>query len=238
MQVLWTTIDSTLSKLPNLKSARVLDLACGTGIGLREARKFGASHLVGIDISPEMIEVCRQTKGSDDIVLHVADCSQPLDKLEPKLKEGGFDLVIGMWLLNYAESSGMLGGMWENIARYLKPDGGVFFGVIQNQDTPNPTSMQHMKYGAMESNVTELESGDGVKMHVEFDTTPKVELDTWVLKKEIFEAEAEKAGMKIERYVRPGEGDLTEEQKKKGGVEWWKELLEEYPNQIVIATKV
>ena len=242
MQVLWTTLDKTLGSLPNLKSARVLDLACGTGIGLREARKFGAVHLVGVDISPEMIEVCRATKGSEEFQLHVADCSAPLDHLSPKLEAGGFDLVIGMWLLNYAESSEMLGRMWGNIATYLKPNG-VFFGIIQNQDTPHPSSMHHLKYGAMETEVKKLESGDGVKMHVQFDTSPKVEIDTWVLTKEIFEAEAKKAGMRIDRYVRSTEGDLTDTQRKggpdgKGGVEWWRELLDEYPNQIVIATKI
>lgn len=234
VKILWTLLDNELPKLGDWKGARVLDLACGTGIGLREARKFGATGLVGIDISKEMIEVCKATtKDADQLTLHVADCSGPLDHLEG-LQPGSFDLVIGMWLLNYAESASQLQGFWDNIAKYLKPTG-TFLAIIQNQETFQPESMKTIKYGAKESNVTPLPSGDGIKMHLEFDTTPKVEFDTYVLKKEIFEATAAKAGMKIVKYVRPDKSVLSAEEQKNYG--WWEELFVEYPNQLVIAKR-
>lgn len=258
VKMLFPLLDDTLKSLGPWEGRSVLDLACGTGIGklegvrartagttsltrgllvigLREMKKLGATTLVGVDISSEMLEVAKATGGTESgFHLHHADCSQPLTHLG--LQEASFDLVIGMWLLNYPESSAQMKGMWENISQYLKPGGeGKFVGIIQNQDTFHPTSMQGKMsvYGAQETNVVPLENGEGVRMHVEFDTVPKVEFDTFVLKKEILEGEAEKAGIKRLRYVRAGE-------EVKGTVEgkddvWWDELLREYPNQIVIA---
>jgi len=234
VKILWRLLDQNLQDLGDWKDASVLDLACGTGIGLREARKLGASHLVGVDISKDMIEVCKSHPTSSAFELHVADCSQPLDHLG--LQPASFDLVIGMWLLNYAESASQMQSFWSNIAKYLKP-GAKFVGIIQNQEEYpfQPSSMKTLKYGAKESNLTPLPSGDGVRMHLEFDTTPKVEFDTYVLKQEIFEDAAAKAGMVGLQYVKPGPETLTEEERK--DLEWWKELLDEYPNQLVVATK-
>lgn len=233
VRILWTLLDQNFQKLGDWTGAKVLDLACGTGIGLRQARKFGATGLVGIDISKEMIEVCKTTtKDADQLTLHVADCSQPLDHLG--LQPQSFDLVIGMWLLNYAESAEQLEGFWSNIAKYLKPNG-TFLGIIQNQDKFQPESMKTLKYGARESNIQTLPSGDGVKMHLEFDTVPKVEFDTYVLKKEILEGKAAKVGMKITYYIKPDKSVLSAEEQE--NIEWWQELLDEYPNQLIIATK-
>ena len=233
VRILWTLLDQNLQQLGDWTGAQVLDLACGTGIGLREARKFGATGLVGVDISKEMIDVCKATtKDVDQFQLHVADCSQPLDHLG--LQPASFDLVIGMWLLNYAQSASQLEGFWANIAKYLKPNA-TFFGIIQNQEKFQPESMKTLKYGARESNIEPLPTGDGVKMHVEFDTTPKVEFDTYVLKQEIFEKTAADAGIKILKYVRPDKSTLSAQEQE--NFEWWEELLVEYPNQLVIATK-
>jgi len=173
--------------------------------------------------------------GSESFDLHHADCSKDMAHLG--LEEGGFDLVLGMWLLNYPEDREGMRGMWQNIFAFLKPGKGVFVGIVQNRDVVQPESMKNKmaKYGARETNVAELENGDGWSMHIEFDSTPKVEFDTFVIKKEVLEIKAERAGMAKLRYVKAGE-------EVKGVVEgkseeWWRELLEEYPNQVVIAEK-
>lgn len=176
VRILWTLLDQQLQALQDWHGASVLDMACGTGIGLREARKLGATHLVGVDISKDMIDVCKATtKDVDQFDLHVADCSGDLEHLG--LQPGSFDLVIGMWLLNYAESISQMEAFWSNIAKCLKP-GAKFVGIIQNQETFQPGSMKSLRYGAMESNLQPLADEVGVKMHVEFETLPKVEFDT------------------------------------------------------------
>lgn len=141
-----------------------------------------------------------------------------------------------MWLLNYPDSRDKMGRMWRNIADYLKPNG-KFVGIIQNQDVVNPTSMQGKwaKYGAQESNLRALPSGDGVQMLVELNTLPKVEFPTFVLKPEILEEEGSKTGMRDLQYVRAG-GEVKGEVPGKDDA-WWQELLEQYPNQLITATK-
>lgn len=96
VKILFPMLDTTLKRLGPWDAKSVIDMACGTGIGLREMKKLGATKLVGIDISSEMLTVAQQTSGPDaGFELHHADCSKPLDHLG--LQKGSFDLVIGMW---------------------------------------------------------------------------------------------------------------------------------------------
>jgi toxoflavin synthase len=234
VKILFPLLDNNLKRLGPWDGTSVLDFACGTGFGLREMKKLGAKRLVGVDISNDMLEVAKQTSPDAGFELHHADCSKSLSHLN--LPEAAFDLVIGMWLLNYPEDRAQMGAMWQNIATYLKP-GGKFVGIIQNQDVFHPTSMQSKwkEYGAQETDVRELPSGDGVRMHVQFDTEPKVEFDTFVLKKEILESEGKKAGFSDLEYIQPGTEVKSEVEGKDDA--WWQELLEAYPNQLIIGTK-
>lgn len=230
-------LKSTISDLGPLTGASVLDLATGTGIGLRLVRAAGASKLVGVDISPQMLEVAKAT--TPGAVFHTADCSKPLDELG--LEPESFDVVLGVWLLNQCPSSVELGGMWANIAKYLKP-GGKFVGIIENHDIVHPVGVQNFKYGARETSVTELENGQGWSDHIEFQTEPKIEIDGFRLRKEIFESEAKHVGMGEITYHAPrmehvretvSNGVTVEEE---GG--WWNELLEEPPNFVIVSQKV
>lgn len=244
--LVWTTpavkpllplLKSIISSLGPLTGSSVLDLACGTGIGLRLVRSAGASTLVGVDISPQMLEIAKTT--TPGAVFHTADCSKPLDKLG--LEPRSYNVVLGFWLLNQCPSSTEMRGMWDNVATYLKP-GGSFVGVIENHDIVHPISVQSFKYGAQETNVSELENGQGWSDHVEFLTEPKVELDGFRLRKEILESEAKNAGMGEIAYHVPGmehvketgsTGNTVDEEGK-----WWDDLLNEPPNFVIVARKL
>jgi SAM-dependent methyltransferase len=232
-------LTSTLTSLGPFTNARVLDLACGTGLGLRIMRSLGASSpLVGVDISPQMLEMAKAT--TPDVALHVADCTKPLDHLG--LEPGSFDVVLGMWLLNYCPSSVELAGMWTNIATYLKP-GGKFVGIIENHDIVHPTYLKGFKYGAMESDVKELENGQGWRLHVAFQTEPKIEFDAFRLRKEVLEREAANAGMHDIKYSQPGWEEVRQVMAEGFGGEdgkdeaWWAELVDEAANLVLTATK-
>lgn len=228
-------LKSTISSLGPSKGSSVLDLACGTGIGLRLMQSFGASKLVGVDISAQMLEIAGST--IPEAALHAADCSKPLDRLE--LEPGSFDVVLGFWLLNYCPSSAEMRGMWANIATYLKP-GGRFVGIIENHDIVHPIGVQSFKYGCRESDVSVLENGQGWSLHVEFQTEPEIKFDAFRLKKEILELEAKNAGLDEMMYHTPtlehikefeGEGDQLYEEG------WWNDLLVEPPNFVIVAQK-
>lgn len=237
MKPLLPLLKSTISSLGSLTDSSVLDLACGTGIGLRLARSFGASKLVGVDISSQMLEIAKTT--TPGAIFHTADCSKPLEELA--LEPQSYDVVLGFWLLNQCPSSAEMRGMWENIAKYLKP-GGRFVGIIENHDIVHPIGVQSFKYGAQETSVSELENGQGWTDHVEFQTEPKVELDGFRLKKAILESEAKAAEMGEIIYHAPGtehvkEPGDSEETVGRGG-DWWDDLLKEPPNLVIVTQKL
>ena len=115
---------------PHTKGARVLDLACGTGFFTRHLLDWGASSIVGVDVSQGMVDVAKaetsQHPGAAKSRFMVADCSAPFDA-----GAGEFDLVFAAWLLNYSKDEGQMVAMFENISRHLKP-GGRLVTVIPN----------------------------------------------------------------------------------------------------------
>lgn len=64
--------------LGDLEGKQVLDLACGSGYFTRLIKSWGAERVMGIDISPQMIELARQREQQDKqgIEFKVADVAQ------------------------------------------------------------------------------------------------------------------------------------------------------------------
>lgn len=77
----------------------VLDLACGYGLFSREYKNRGASKVIGVDISDNMIAIAKSKSQqySDDIEFHVRNVC----KME---SFGKFDIVNAAWLFCHAES--------------------------------------------------------------------------------------------------------------------------------------
>ncbi|MEE8582516.1 MAG: class I SAM-dependent methyltransferase [Dehalococcoidales bacterium] len=109
-------------------SARMLDLACGTGfVTFNVAKRFGNIDIDGFDISPEMVAVARQRQkmGFKDrnIEFWVGDAELPCG-------EGRYDIVTTCFAFrNFANKSLAT----ENVFKALKP-GGVF--IIQDMTKP------------------------------------------------------------------------------------------------------
>ena len=97
---------------PNAAGLDILDLGCGTGLG-GMAFKPLARRMVGVDLSPRMIEKARALKIYD--ALMVADVESP-----PAVADGPFDVVIAADVLVYL---GDLNALFAAVARRLKPDG-------------------------------------------------------------------------------------------------------------------
>ncbi|HZI07333.1 MAG TPA: class I SAM-dependent methyltransferase, partial [Archangium sp.] len=75
-------------RLGDLTGLSVLDMACGEGMGTRLLKKWGAAHVVGIDISAEMIRLAQQNEDTQPLGIEyrVADAAT-LGKI------GSFDRV-------------------------------------------------------------------------------------------------------------------------------------------------
>ncbi|KAI1757364.1 S-adenosyl-L-methionine-dependent methyltransferase [Xylaria castorea] len=116
---------SALGKVPG---AVILDLAGGSGIKARFALDAGASAVDIVDISKEMMQEGQKVEANlkrDVIRWFEADISKSLDHfpLHPQ-----YDIVMAHWPFDHADNITVLEGMFQNVAKYLKP-GGRFFGV-------------------------------------------------------------------------------------------------------------
>ena len=191
---------------PLLPSARILDLACGTGYYSRRFLSWGARSVVGIDISQSMIDLARNASPgsppnssepqSQGITYHVGDCSHP------HVHEGGpFDVVFGAWLLNYAANGVEMRDMFRNACENLKPEG-HFIGV-----TPPPTddprghteralAVRPAQYGDVVVTVVGDVEG-GVATHLKARMRAgMVEFDAFHLRKSLYEEAAREGGLK------------------------------------------
>lgn len=193
---------------PHIKGARVLDLACGTGYYTRALFEWGASEVVGYDISPEMIRVARlEAKGwglaaDKKCEFFVGDASEPF------LVEGGpVDIVFGAWLLNYAPTAEVMTRMWTNIAKNLRP-GGYFVGVTPPPQADKAATLKDIgSYGAPKLGISVHVTGevqDGYKTHVIGHlASGTVEFDNFHLLKGIYESSARAGGMEGTFQWRP-----------------------------------
>ncbi|KAK6819441.1 hypothetical protein PG987_015924 [Apiospora arundinis] len=152
---------------------RVLDLACGTGFYSHMLLEMGAGSVTGVDISPAMIEVARSKARKSGL-----DASGRLkylvgDAMRLGVVEGGeYDMVTGVWLLNYASSREELARMFRGISANLKP-GGIFYGVCEEyqEDLDAFVSERNLSFhgnrklfGLETEYTTRLPSGDGYVM--------------------------------------------------------------------------
>ncbi|WP_434390629.1 class I SAM-dependent methyltransferase [Melittangium boletus] len=114
--------------LGSVEGQSVLDLACGDGLYTRQFKARGATRVVGVDISEEMIRGARRQEDAHPLGLtyHVADVAEM-----PAL--GAFDVVTAVYLLHYATSPEHLLRMCQNIHDHVKP-GGRFVTYAFNPD--------------------------------------------------------------------------------------------------------
>jgi SAM-dependent methyltransferase len=181
---------------PFIEKARVLELACGSGFYTYSFLEWGASSVLGVDISSVMIDEARRQ--GKDVSFIQADCSIP------KAYDGGpFDLVFGAWLLNYAPDRAGLVNMFRNIAMNLK-DGGRFVSVTvppssnpidslnaEANARPMPAGSGYLIY----NHIKDVEDGIYFRVHGE---TPVGDLnfECYHLKKELYEEAAREGGLK------------------------------------------
>ncbi|CAN8099989.1 unnamed protein product [Discula destructiva] len=215
--------------------ARILDLATGTGHYSKKAIDWGADFVLGVDLSKAMVEAAKDTLSRDDkykdkVRFEVGDALN-LDSVEG---EEPFDIVLGVWLLNYASSLEEMTRMFGTIAASLK-DGGVFIGL-----TPTPTG----DVDAMARRVTEsrasvpknfpihvdyyerLESGDGWKTEIS-STGPgnQFAFRNFHLKKSLYEEGARRAGLKGK--VEWPEIEIPQQARKVLAREGWEAYMDE-----------
>jgi SAM-dependent methyltransferase len=227
---------STVTNLPT--GLKVLDLACGTGTYARVLLGLGiAKHLIGVDISSEMVRIGRQIEaeqrpGAECIQFHVANCATTLEDQELELEPHSFDLVTGNWLFNYAADQRQLATMWQNVATYLKA-GGKFVGLM-----PVFEAQKHLDRDPWNGiTVTEVCTvPDGVKVHITAHCSPPIEFDNFLLNQHLHEEIAAEVGMSETSYCLPTEKDLPSLYELEDA-ELWKSYLRNPVSHMCVAVK-
>ncbi|MET9291009.1 class I SAM-dependent methyltransferase [Streptomyces sp. NPDC003077] len=125
----YAVVPSFLAMVGDVRGRSVLDLASGTGFYSREFKRRGATEVLGVDISSEMIAVSQELEERDPLGVRyeVGDVSQL------RFFERRFDIVVAAHLIGYAEDVAAAERMCRNAHRSLKP-GGELFGICQSPD--------------------------------------------------------------------------------------------------------
>lgn len=147
----WSEIPHHLEGLGPLEGLDVLDLACGEGFYTRRIRQAGASRVVGIDISPEMIELARQQEAAAPLgIRYEVGSAVSLDESSP------FDVVSAAYLLNCAVDRRALAAMAQQIALQLKPGGRLVATIGHMGGQPH---VDYRPYGMQTEIATPLTEG-------------------------------------------------------------------------------
>jgi SAM-dependent methyltransferase len=214
--------------LGDLADKTVLDLACGEGFYTRQFKQHGAARVVGVDISPQMIELARAEEARKPLGIEylVQDAGQ-LDLPER------FDLVVAAYLLNYARDRDQLLTMTRAISRSLKP-GCRFVTVNDNTAQPRDAYSRTRKYGLTKTLVGEPREGATIAVTIFNEHGGSFSFDNYYLSRATVEGALHAAGLGSIRWhalrVSPqGEAEF--------GKDYWSDFLTAAPVIFLECTK-
>lgn len=124
-----------------VKDKTVLDLACGDGFYTRQLKSAGASRIIGVDISPQMIELALDQETTEPLGIDY-QCADAAEL--PHF--GQLDLIVAAFLLHYSENERVMQSMCNHIANNLKP-GGRFIAMSENPNQLAGRYTFYSKYG-------------------------------------------------------------------------------------------
>ncbi|MFG2142924.1 class I SAM-dependent methyltransferase [Streptomyces sp. NPDC048696] len=216
-------VPSFLGMVGDVSGKSVLDLACGTGFYSRELKRRGATDVLGVDISVEMIAAARASEHSDPLGVRyeVGDVAE----LEPA--DRTFDIALGVQCLNYAEDMATMERMCRNIHRSLAP-GGEFFVLAQKPDYRFDCESLD-KYGFRCEPAGETETGTKVRVTALLDPQP-ITIVSSAPRREVYEECLGASGFKEVEWVplRVSDAGIREY-----GEDFWADVLAHPPLEML-----
>ena len=205
--------------LGDLADKSILDLACGEGAYTRKFKPMGAARVVGVDISPKMIELARREEAKEPLGIEYIVC----DVLELGTI-GSFNLVVASYLLNYAQTKEELLKMCQTIYANLK-SGGRFVSINNNLEQSPESYAICEKYGFTKSISEPLQEGTPIALTF-FVDGDKFSFDNYYLSQATYEWAFRTAGFKEIRWHKP---IVSPEGIRKFGQEFWQDFLDYAP---------
>ncbi|MEV3987421.1 class I SAM-dependent methyltransferase [Streptomyces sp. NPDC049837] len=217
-------VPSFLGLVGDVRGKSVLDLACGTGFYSREFKRRGATDVLGVDISVEMIAAARGSEQRDPLGVNyeVGDVAElrPLDRR--------FDIAVGVQCLNYADDIAAMERMCRNIHRSLVP-GGEFFVLAQNPDYRFDCPSLD-KYGFLcEPTGEDTETGPRVRVTALLDPQP-ISIVTAAPRREVYEQSLRATGFSEVTWVPL---QVSEAGVREFGEDFWADLFATPPLEML-----
>ncbi len=106
--------------LPDVHGLTVVDLGCGFGWFCRWARAQGAAHVLGLDVSENMVARAQSAPADPAITYERADLEAVT------LPDSLFDLAYSSLALHYIQD---LAGLFATVHRALVPSGQLIFSI-------------------------------------------------------------------------------------------------------------
>jgi 2-polyprenyl-3-methyl-5-hydroxy-6-metoxy-1,4-benzoquinol methylase len=186
--------ETFFSMVGDVQGKSVLDLACGYGYFGRELKRRGAARVVGVDISPAMIELATQLSAEQNdsiayLVRNVAEMERICE----------FDLVTAAWLFNYARSPEELKRMFKAVASNLKRDGRVVAYTVEPDY--QLAKGDFAQYGVHV--IDEVPHFSGYRHNAEFVTNPPSAFAFYRWSRRVYESAMFDAGLRHWSWQKP-----------------------------------
>jgi toxoflavin synthase len=210
--------------LGDLNGLKALDLGCGEGIVSRELKKKGATEVVGIDSSIEMINLAKEIEENrKEGIIYQHRIVGNLGKI------GSFEVISGAFILHYSSSKKELEDMCFDCYNNLS-ENGTFLAINNNPEHP---LSNEIKYGNLISCINYLPN-EGDKLIVTHPNANNIiSFTNYYWRKNTYEDYLRNAGFKSIDWLPI---KVSKEGYKNKGTEFWKEFLEE-PFFVVIRCK-
>ena len=127
--------------LGDISGEKALDLACGEGFYTRKLKSAGAREVTGVDVSPEMVRLAEAEERA-----RPTGCRYLNRDAAALVLEEPVDLVVAMYLLNYARDANELLRFVQAAHDALKP-GGQFVGFNDNVLNAPGGTVSYARYG-------------------------------------------------------------------------------------------
>jgi SAM-dependent methyltransferase len=222
-------IPSLVNLLGDIRGKKILDLACGEGFYSRRLKQMGAKTVVGVDISEEMVTLAQQQEQANPLgCTYVVGDAANLGQL------GQFDIVLGSYLLNYAQTPDQLAQFCRTIFCNLKL-GGYFVGFNNNPANPVSKFSTYKKYGFWKSSKSPvLTAGTPITFHILNADGTEFSFDNYYLTPETHEALFYQARFTLFEWCQPSLAEVGRQTFEPG---YWDDFLNFPPLIGILARK-
>ena len=181
--------------LGGIRGSRVLDVACGEGFYTRMLKQAGAAEVTGVDLSAEMIRLAELAEQQSPL-----GCKYVCRDVAEYTPTEPVDIVVAMFLLNYAKAAEQLRRFCQVCHNALRP-GGRFVGVNDNILNPPKRDGLWTQYGFERACPRCPKEGDAILYTVTNEDGQQFQFENFYLEPRTYRNAFRAAGFREFRWV-------------------------------------